>query len=186
MLGGLINVPEPMRAALLALARPDYFAARKHEADLVAPSIWSDEAHPDVRDFTLAVINELHRYQVPLRCFNIWRGKEAQNKAFAEGNSRARWGQSPHNFGLAVDLIHATEGWGKGKPNSMPKLAWEAIHVIAMEVARRKGLSFRWGGHFQGLWDPAHYELKAWRDLVGWADGRESDRDRVNRLVPLK
>lgn len=172
---------DPHRRALLALSRPDYFAARRHEKDLMALTIHHEDAHPSVRDFTLRVLNELHRYQVPLRCFNIYRGKAAQNEAFANGNSRARWGQSPHNFGLATDLIHATEGWGQGTPSTMPRVAWEAIHVIAAEVARRMDLPIKWGGHFHNLWDPAHFELTNWRDLTNWQAERVNDMDRVNR-----
>lgn len=153
-------MPEPMRAALLSIAAPDYYLARKDEKDRLAEAIWDERGDPRIRKFTLAVIEELARYGVPLRCFNIYRGEAAQNKAYVEGHSKARFGQSPHNYGLATDLIHATKGW------DIPKLAWEAIHVIAAEVARRQNLPIRWGGHFTNLWDPAHYELKDWRKSI--------------------
>lgn len=174
-----IEVSEPHRAALKKIAHPAYFAQRKHERDLVSSQIWDERGHPQLRDFTLAVIRELHRYSVPLKCYNIYRGEKEQNEAFNKGHSKARWGQSPHNFGLATDLIHATVGWGDNV--TFPEEAWEAISVIAKEIARRQDLPVVWGGDWK-FWDPAHYELRDWKQAKD-RPSPEDDHDRANRIA---
>lgn len=36
------------------------------------------------------------------------RGKAEQDEFFKKGTSKARWGESPHNFGLAIDVFELT------------------------------------------------------------------------------
>ncbi len=114
------------------------------------------ELHPDLQ----RVANEA----IKVRDFSIicgYRGRDAQNLAFSQGRSRARFGQSPHNFkpSFAMDVIpYPFNGW----------------HVIAdfervgneiMHAANRVGVKVTWGKNFKGLVDYPHFELTDWRNL---------------------
>lgn len=39
-----------------------------------------------------------------------WRGEEEQNKILAAGNSKAKFGNSPHNYAMAFDCCPVVEG----------------------------------------------------------------------------
>lgn len=96
---------------------------------------------------------------VPMFPHAIVRGQNQQEAAFAAGHSKARFGQSAHNFGMAVDLIHGVKAW------QMDKKAWEIIGHIGKELAMSKQIHVVWGGDFKSLWDPAHWELRDWKQL---------------------
>ena len=75
------------------------------------------------------------------------RGKEAQNKAYREGKSTKKWGESKHNFNpsKAVDII----------PYPFVKVDWEdrdRFHFFAgyvRAVADQLGIKIRWGGNWR-------------------------------------
>jgi peptidoglycan L-alanyl-D-glutamate endopeptidase CwlK len=87
----------------------------------------------------------------------IWgfRGREAQEKAFAEGNSNARWGESKHNFSpsRAFDVIPYPDGFD-ATDEEFYKMA-----TYVLVAAAQVGVPLRWGGHFNNLKDLAHFEL---------------------------
>lgn len=78
-----------------------------------------------------------------------------------QGHSKAKAGQSAHNYGLAIDLIHGIFGW------DIPRESWELIGHIGKEVATQNGLKLVWGGDWKTLWDPAHWEVAGWREIAG-------------------
>lgn len=72
------------------------------------------------------------------------RGQEAQDREFAEGNSKLRWPHGKHNSfpSTAVDF----------QPYPVPERKeklWAALAYIAgraIEIGKRRGLEVRWGG----------------------------------------
>ena len=114
-------------------------------------------AHPDIVEFEKTLVRPMRKLGVPLCAHEFVRGQEAQTLAYVSGNSKAKYGESPHNFGCAVDVIHGTRGW------SIPRKAWEVIGHVGKEIAVAKSIPIVWGGDFSRLWDPAHWELKNWR-----------------------
>lgn len=114
-------------------------------------------AHPKILEFEDALIKRLAKHMVPMWAHSIVRGAKQQEAAFAGGFSKARFGKSPHNFGCAVDLVHGTKAWGLSED------AWKIIGDIGKEVAKSRGVPIVWGGDFQSLWDPAHWELRDWK-----------------------
>lgn len=84
------------------------------------------------------------------------RGREDQEKAFEEGRSKARFGQSKHNSSpsKAVDVMPYPINW-----NDSEGLADFAGFVLTK--AEDLGIKIRWGGHFKGgFFDGPHYELE--------------------------
>lgn len=110
-----------------------------------------------IYEFVTSMRDEFRRRQIPMFAVTVYRGKEAQDSAFARGTSKARFGQSAHNFKMAVDFVHIHRMW------NLSRKEWEIIGLIGKEVARRRNIRITWGGDFKSLWDPAHWELADWK-----------------------
>lgn len=82
------------------------------------------------------------------------RGKAEQEKAFASGASKARFGQSKHNSkpSLAVDVVPLPLDWEDIE-------AFEKLGEKIMAKAEELGIKIKWGKNFKGLVDYPHYEL---------------------------
>lgn len=118
-----------------------------------------DGSHPQIVEFYVRLQKELKKRGYPFYAFEFVRSDERQRTLKARGVSRAGPGQSPHNHGCAVDLIHLTRLW------DLTEKEWAVIGVIGKEVARKAKIPIVWGGDW-GFYDPAHWELEHWRDLV--------------------
>lgn len=100
---------------------------------------------------------------IPLRV--VWgvRDRAQQTELFNKGHSKARFGQSAHNYGLALDVIHMARAW-----DGMPSEGWEILGKLGFEAARKIGLKVEWGGDWGRTdkrlgWDPAHWQVANWR-----------------------
>jgi peptidoglycan L-alanyl-D-glutamate endopeptidase CwlK len=82
------------------------------------------------------------------------RGREEQDRAFAEGRSKLRYPSSRHNKmpSRAVDVAPWPIDW-------QDERAFEqlAIHILA--AASALGIKIRWGGLWRNFSDKPHYEL---------------------------
>lgn len=135
-------------------------------------------AHPDIVEFRRVFINKMAKvHGVPLWAHNMVRTAEEQTALYVRGVSKSVAGKSPHNYGLAVDIVHSVKAW------EMDDLSWSMIGHIGLEVSRSIGVPIRWGGDWDGDggkvdWDPAHWELADWQSLKsgyplwGWIDGK--------------
>lgn len=83
------------------------------------------------------------------------RGKEEQDKAYAEGNSKLLFPHSKHNKmpSKAVDVMKYPIEWSDDKEN----------YQFAKYVKKRAkllGIKVIWGGDFHSFYDAPHWELK--------------------------
>jgi peptidoglycan L-alanyl-D-glutamate endopeptidase CwlK len=91
-----------------------------------------------------------------------FRDKAEQERAFAEGKSKARWGESKHNSypSMAVDIAPYPIDW-----NDITRFeelgAVVMRHWEEMPLAKRGGWELRWGKSFKGLVDYPHWELRS-------------------------
>ena len=115
-----------------------------------------DGAHPDILEFEKRLITRMRKQDVPLFCLYLWRGEDEQNALYVRGHSKARYGQSPHNFGMAVDIIHGTKAY------DLDRKAWSLLGHIGKEISVQAGIPVVWGGDWK-FYDPAHWELKNWK-----------------------
>ena len=87
--------------------------------------------------------------------------------------SNARAGESPHNWGLALDAILITDkthAWWMGHQRELPLNPWDlgdAQRPIIKLAWERYGRCVRtcelsWGGDWTGFKDWPHAELRAW------------------------
>lgn len=115
-------------------------------------------ADPRILEFERKLIKRARRLGVPLFGHCVMRNRHQQIEAFVTGRSRAKWGESPHNFGCAVDIVHGTKGW------ALSERQWAIIGHLGKELAAALGLAVEWGGDWK-FWDPAHWELADWRTM---------------------
>lgn len=84
------------------------------------------------------------------------RGKKAQEDAFNAGNSKAHFGQSPHNSkpSMAVDAVPYPLDWNKVE---------DFYHLagIVKGIASQMNINIKWGGDFNSFFDAPHYELRS-------------------------
>ena len=117
-------------------------------------------AHPDIVEFERRFIAKFAKMNIPMFTVYCQRNAAEQDALYVQGRSKARAGQSPHNYGLAVDIVHSVMAW------DMPKLCWQIVEHVGKETAIQAGIDVTWGGDFRSIYDPAHWQLANWRDLA--------------------
>ncbi|RUV54678.1 hypothetical protein EOA85_24060 [Mesorhizobium sp. M5C.F.Ca.IN.020.29.1.1] len=133
------------------------YAAQQLRAD-------REGSRPELLAFLDAFQRQLRALGVPMFAHCLVRDSAAQDAAYAAGTSKAQAGESAHNYGCAVDLVHSRRAW------DLTKREWAVIGHIGKDVAARNQLKINWGGddgpgdNFD--WDPAHWELRNWKALV--------------------
>ncbi|MER9265423.1 M15 family metallopeptidase [Mesorhizobium sp. M0410] len=120
----------------------------------------TEGARAEIVTFHDAFQRQLRALGVPMFAHCFVRDSHAQDEAYATGHSKAQAGESPHNFGCAVDIVHSRKAW------SLTKREWSVIGHIGKDVAARNQMKIDWGGDWK-FWDPAHWEIRGWRRLVG-------------------
>lgn len=125
------------------------------------------EAHPLLQQVAYAA---LERGEIDFAVICSYRGRREQERAFREGKTKARFGQSAHNYepALAIDVMP----WPNGFKANMEE--WKLLGKIFLEEAARLGIALRWGGDFnrdgdkttKDAWDSPHFELHPWRDYM--------------------
>ena len=83
------------------------------------------------------------------------RGKEAQDKAYRTGKSKAQYPNSQHNKApsLAMDLAPWPIDW-----NDRERFA--RLAGIIETIAFTKNIKLKWGGDFKSISDMPHFEIK--------------------------
>lgn len=118
-----------------------------------------DHAQPEIKAFAQRFVSDLALYNVPMFIHGIYRDPDEQDRLFEQGVTKARAGQSAHNFGAAADIVHYGFYW------ELTKKEWNLMGSFGKDLASTMGLQVTWGGDFNSIWDPAHWELKHWKDL---------------------
>lgn len=115
-----------------------------------------NECHPQL----IKVANDaIKTYDFSIICG--YRDRVNQEAAFKSGASKARFGQSPHNYrpAYAFDATPYPLDWKDIK-------AFEAMGKVIMASADRLNIAVTWGKDFKGLVDYPHFELTGWRNMI--------------------
>ena len=85
-----------------------------------------------------------------------YRGEDDQTKAFKDGKSRAKFGESKHNVfpSKAIDICPYPIIW-EGNDRR-----WQEMALNAMWCAGKLGFEIVWGGSFKSICDKPHIEIK--------------------------
>ena len=119
--------------------------------------------HPLVRakakEFIIRAERELG---IKLRVVSALRTWAEQDKLYAQGRTspgnivtKAKGGQSLHNFGLAIDVVEIKNGkaiWNN--PN------WNRVADLGKEIG------FKWGGDWKSFKDKPHFEIRFGKSLA--------------------
>ncbi|HKS27492.1 MAG TPA: peptidoglycan-binding protein [Pyrinomonadaceae bacterium] len=116
-----------------------------------------DKVHPELASRIQALLDALTQHGLQVEVVQGLRTFAEQDGLFAQGRSkpgpvvtRARGGQSNHNYGLAVDLVPFTNG----QPNwNAPLGVWTTIGSEAEK------LGLEWGGDWKKFVDKPHVQL---------------------------
>lgn len=127
-----------------------------------------DDLPEPLVDFMRAFKSEMDRYEIPMTFFEGWRTAGRQHELELLGVSKAKGGESPHQYGLAFDYVHAVRGW------KLSPLEWAQIGAIGHEVARKRKVPIEWGGDWK-FYDPAHWQIKGWRSWKSIMDTMDRD-----------
>lgn len=94
----------------------------------------------------------------PAKVHCCYRSPEQQQEMVRRGVSKAGPYKSPHQYKLAVDIIHATQGWNVSDD------FWDTLNACVQVVGDRLSIPLEHG--YDWGWDSAHIELKPYRTLV--------------------
>lgn len=122
--------------------------------------------HPDIIRFEHALVMDLRGRGMPFFCHSAFRTMQEQKELWLKGVTKAMSGESPHNHGAAVDIIHSVHGW------EIDDRSWDIIGHIGHEIAHREKIDIQWGGEWT-FYDPAHWELRDWQDVLANSDTPE-------------
>lgn len=117
------------------------------------------QTHPDIVRFWEKFSDELARRKMPFKPFEMYRSNDRQARLIKQRVTKAGPGKSPHNYGMAVDVVHAYKYW------DLTRNQWDVVGAIGKEVARKAKIKIEWGGDWK-FYDPAHWELAEWRARV--------------------
>lgn len=109
----------------------------------------------------LALAYQANITQFRFEIFETYRSPERQDYLFANKTTKARAGQSPHNFGMAVDFVpllsqQEAAGLGVAKGWYWPELEhsdWQVLGELAVDHGLTRPLA----------WDKPHVEFPNWK-----------------------
>jgi len=120
-------------------------------------------AHPDILKWERNMVKACKGYSIPVFAVEMMRTSERQQELYDKGFSQAKAGESYHQYGAAVDIVHSTKLW-----DGMTKKEWRILYEIGHDVARKMNIKLENGFDWE-FYDPAHWQLKDW-------DGQVFDR----------
>lgn len=128
--------------------------------------------HPRLRDEALKILQEVEIAQVGIRITQTLRTIKEQNDLYAQGRTKpgkivtkAKGGQSPHNFGLACDFILYRKD-GSISYNMKEDLDKDGESDWMEVVAIFKKYGWTWGGDFKSFKDFPHFEKTFGKSLA--------------------
>lgn len=153
------EVPQTYSEALAGMVDRPYLASRNWVEQ--QQRAVRDFAHPDILEFERVFVRRLAKLGVPVFAPEVIRSAKRQDDLYALGNSRARGGQSAHQYGCAVDIVHSVRAW-----DCSPK-QWQLMGHIGKELITQKGFavdSAAWPDFNGRFYDPAHWQIVDWKN----------------------
>jgi len=123
------------------------------------------------RDIFMIVNVVITRTPVDFTVADGRRGRVAQEAAFEAGNSKARYGESPHNaapLSLAVDLVPYIDGRLAYENDEAFDQLHDCVREVEGELLSDDVITNRldWGGDWSGFVDKPHWQIRGWRKMV--------------------
>ncbi|MEK3814263.1 peptidoglycan-binding protein [Bacillus sp. FSL K6-1284] len=142
--------------------------------------------HPVVKETAIEVIKRAYKEKIYVQITSGYRSFEEQNRLYAQGRTapgkivtKARAGQSNHNYGLAVDYVLLSSDGKKALWTVNSK--WRRVAQIA------KALGFAWGGDWKSFKDYPHLEMMGGLTLAQLQAGKRPNlKSKVSNPTPAK
>jgi len=142
--------------AIQALSNKSFINSNKYKEQQLRAA--RTGAHPDLIEFERKMVKACKAYNIPVFASEMWRTADEQTRLFKSGHTLAKANKSPHQYGLAVDIIHSVKGW------DLHQKEWAMLYTIGMEVARKMNIDIECGYEWK-FYDPAHWQIKGWKTL---------------------
>lgn len=129
--------------------------------------------HPEFRAICERLLKNLTRLhksgelQLRFEVFETCRSIGRQQRLFAEGVTKARGNQSPHNFGLACDFVPNLNQLEARALGRKPGWYWPEISDPSWKILQQQAAML---GLKTIPWDKPHVEHPDWKLLRGWRD----------------
>ena len=142
-----------------------------------------EKLHPKIRCAVKNFINQVESEMgIKLRVIQGLRTYAEQNALYAQGRTtagsivtKAKGGQSNHNFGLAIDVAEIKNG----------KIDWSEQEKILPKIAPiGKKWGFSWGGDWKSIIDKPHFEMTFGKSLSELRKAYE-DNGKDHTKIPL-
>lgn len=119
---------------------------------------WVD-CDPQIMWFAGTLVLALRKRGLPFYVHTAYRSPQLQAQLQRAGYSNLSSG--PHQRGAAVDIVHCYYHWNVPGDNPL----WRYVGLLGEHIIRQNSLPIEWGGRWRRPYDPAHWQLKHWRDL---------------------
>lgn len=139
----------------------------------------ANQLHPKCRDTFKAFIEECENtFGIILRIMlPVYRTIDEQNVLYAQGRTapgsivtKAKGGQSFHNYGLAIDLCEMSA--------DDKEVLWNFDMATLDTIAKKYGIE--WGGDWQSIKDRPHFQISyghSWQELLAMQEAGKVDAD---------
>ena len=152
-----INVHKDHTAAMRSLADPQAMEMFKYKQ--AHTTLDWEGVHPDIKKFWDRFHKAMIKRNIPVRVFELRRSHKRQTELYNKKRSQAKAGESAHNYGMAIDIIHAKFAWNCSKKQ------FDCIIAIGKECARKCNIKITSGGDWD-FYDPCHWELTNWKEQL--------------------
>lgn len=122
-------------------------------------------APPELLEFTRLFLGAMRKRNIPLYVHSCWRSPMLQKKLYDEGKTTLLSGA--HQRSAAVDIVHGYYHW-----NAKDDF-WRYLGQIGEHIIRQNKLPIEWGGRWDSFPDPAHWQVKDWKQRVIVDDDHE-------------
>lgn len=126
-----------------------------------ARALWVNTPGP-MKRFAFEFFTQLRKHKIPAYTHTNWRSGALQRQLLEDGYSNTASG--PHQRSAAIDVVDPHLHWDTSEE------MWKIYETIGKNAAEKAELEITWGGDWRRKpgkigWDPAHWELKNWRDF---------------------
>lgn len=125
------------------------------------------QTDPRIQLFAATLIEVCRKRNIPMFVHSAFRTKAEQDKHFANGTSKVKWPNAAHCQGKAVDIVHGVYAWELTRQewSLVGKLGKDVLHRLNAARLVKDRFELEWGGDWS-FYDPAHWEIKGWRNNI--------------------
>lgn len=175
-----VPVATTWKEAIVRIVNKQQCASQKLQEQRARPI--AGGADPDLLEFLWVFYTRMSGRGIPVFAHTIIRDYDTQLKLYEDGFSddSPKDGKWPH-MGFAADIVHSIYAW------DMSDYEWLIFGEVGKELAIQRNLDMVWGGDWfrKGSkarvgWDPAHWEVRDWRERVSQVPFEVTKNERYN------